>query len=172
MKKRKVDALVLPGQLPLNFDVFAVDVSVAQPADGENALDSGIRQIVNGVLERCLDKGLSRDRVADRLTESLSRPVAKAQLDQWAAPSQADRRIPVDVWMALMQIAQDYSPLDWMALHFDRRVLTSSEAMLAEFGAMAMLDRHIRSKQRTIESLMDEKLLEQVMARIQAKSAR
>jgi hypothetical protein len=172
MKKRKVDALVLPGQLPLNFDVFAIDLPVVQPTDGENALDGGIRQVVNGVLERCLDKGLSRERVADRLSETLSRPVAKAQLDQWAAPSQADRRVPVDVWMALMQIAQDFTPLEWMAMQFDRRVLTSDEAMLAEFGAMAVLDRHIRSKQRSIESLMDEKLLSQVMARIQSKSAR
>lgn len=172
MKKRKVNALVLPGQLPLNFDVFAVDLPVVESVEGENPLDSGIRQVVNGVLERCLDSGLSRERVADRLTETLSRPVAKAQLDQWAAPSQADRRIPVDVWMALMRIAQDFSPLEWMALQFDRRVLTSDEAKLAEFGAMAVLDRHIRSKQRTIESLMDEKLLGQVMARIQAKSVR
>ncbi|WP_175992341.1 hypothetical protein [Burkholderia vietnamiensis] len=173
MKKRKVDALVLPGQLPLNFDVFAVEAPTALlSAGGDNALDGGIRQVVNGVLERCLDKGLSRERVADRLTESLSRPVAKAQLDQWAAPSQADRRILVDVWMALMQIAQDFAPLDWMALHFERRVLTADEAVLAEFGAMAVLDRHIRSKQRTIEGLMDEKLLSQIMARIQKKSAR
>jgi len=72
----------------------------------------------------------------------------------------------------LMQIAQDYSPLRWMALDFDHRVLTSREAMLAEFGAMAMLDRRARSRQRTIESLTDEKLHEQVMARIQAKSTR
>jgi len=69
-----------------------------------------------------------------------------------------------------MQIAQDYSPLRWMAPHFDHRVLTSREAKLAELGAMAMLDRRARSKQRTIETLTDEKLHEQVMARIQAKS--
>lgn len=174
MKKRTVDALVLPGQLPLNFDVFAPHAAAAilPAAGGENSLDGSIRQVVNGVLERCLDSGLSRERVADRLTETLARPVAKAQLDQWAAPSQADRRIPVDVWMALMEIAKDFSPLDWMALQFDRRVLTADEAMLAEFGAMAVLDRHIRTKQRTIEGLMDEKLLGQIMARIKVKSAR
>lgn len=173
MKKRKVDALVLPGQLPLNFDVFALGQTAPDtPAEGEKTLDGDIRQMVNGILERCLDKGLSRERVADRLTESLARPIAKSHLDQWAAPSQADRRIPVDVWMALMHIAQDFSPLEWMAMNFDRRVLTAEEAMLAEFGAMAVLDRHIRSKQRTIEGLMDEKLLSQIMARIQAKSTR
>jgi hypothetical protein len=172
MRKRKADALVLPGQLPLNFDVFAIESQHgSSPTAGQTELDVGIRQNLNGVLERSGDKGLSRDRIADRLAELLCRPVSKAHVDQWTAPSQADRRVPVDVWMALMTITQDFAPLDWMAMHFERRVLTADEAVLAEFGAMAVLDRHIRSKQRTIEGLMDEKLLSQIMRRIQAKSA-
>ena len=71
-----------------------------------------------------------------------------------------------------MIVADDVVPLEWMAMQFDRKVLTADEAMCAEFGAMAVLDRHIRSKQRTIEGQMDEKLLSQIMNRIQAKSPR
>ncbi|HZZ06873.1 hypothetical protein [Paraburkholderia sp.] len=167
MTKRKPDQTVLPGQLPLAFDVFAIDTPHGLvAAAGENELDAGIRQAVNGLLERCVAKGLSRERVADRLTESLARPVSKAHLDQWVAPSQADRRIPVDVWIALMKISEDFVPLEWMAMHMGRRVLTVDEALCAELGAMAVIDRHLKARSRAIEGQMDEKLLSQLMNRI------
>ena len=173
MRKKRTESAAAITQLPLNFDVFTIDTpSGVVAAAGETELDAGIRQAVNSLLDRCVGKGLSRERVADRLAERLSRPITKAQLDQWVAPSQADRRIPVDVWIALMMVADDVAPLEWMAMQFDRKVLTADEAMCAEFGAMAVLDRHIRSKQRTIEGQMDEKLLGQIMNRIQAKSPR
>lgn len=173
MKKKRTESAAASAQLPLNFDVFTIDTpSGLVAAAGETELDAGIRQAVNSLLERCISNGLSRERVADRLTEHLARPVTKSQLDQWAAPSQVDRRIPVDVWIALMIVTEDVAPLEWMAMQFGRKVLTADEAMCAEFGAMAVLDRHIRAKQRTIEGQMDERLLGQIMNRIQAKSPR
>lgn len=172
MRKRKVDTAVLPGQLPLNFDVFTVEMPHGiVAAAGTNKLDASIRQAFCIVLERAFTKGMSRDRLADQLTELLGRPISKAQLDQWSAPSQADRRLPVDVWITVMTITDDFSPLEWMALNAGRRVLTVDEALCAEFGAMAVLDRHIRAKQKVIEGKMDEKLLGQVMQRIHAQQS-
>ena len=106
MRKKRTESAAAITQLPLNFDVFTIDTpSGVVAAAGETELDAGIRQAVNSLLDRCVGKGLSRERVADRLAERLSRPITKAQLDQWVAPSQADRRIPVDVWIALMMVA-------------------------------------------------------------------
>lgn len=173
MRKRQNGPAVLPGQIPLDFDVFAIETTTGiVAAVGESELDAGIRQAFGSVLERAFAKGQSRERIADSLTACLGRPIGKAQLDQWAAPSQADRRVPVDVWMAVMKVAEDYAPLEWMALHARRRVLTVDEALCAEFGAMAVLERHIRAKQRSIEGRMDAKLLEQIVDRIQAKTGK
>lgn len=167
-KRRQLDRPD-PGakQLALNFDVFAVETPTGVVAvKGENALDAGIRQSLIGTLDAAFGKGLSRDRVADGMATILARPVNKAHLDLWVAPSQADRRIPVDAFMALMDVCQDCAPLDWMAAHFSRKVLTANEALCAEFGAMAVLDRHIRAKQKSIEGQMDEKLFGQLMTKM------
>lgn len=161
-----------PGaQMALNFDVFAVETPDGTVAvSGENALDAAIRRALVTAMDAAVSKGLSRERIADGLTELLARPVSKAHLDQWAAPSQADRRIPVDAMLALMIVCDDYGPLEWMAHRVGRKVLTSDEALCAEFGAMAVLDRHIKAKQRAIEGQMDEKLLGQLMIRIKRAS--
>lgn len=173
MRKKSGAPVVLPGQMPLDFDVFSIESPVTVCAEtGETSLDAGIRQVFASVLERAFDKGQSRERIADALTVSLGRPVGKAQLDQWAAPSQADRRVPVDVWIALMKVVDDYTPLEWMAAGANRRVLTIDEALCAEFGAMAVLERHIRAKQRSIEGRMDAKLLEQIVERIHTKAGK
>lgn len=147
------------GQLSLNFDVFAIETpSGVVAAQGENAFDAGIRQALVAALDAAADKGLSRERVADQISEVLCRNVSKAHLDLWTAPSQADRRIPVDALMAIMEVCGNFGPLEWMAHQAGRKVLTADEALCAEFGAMAVLDRHIKARQRTIEGQMDEKL--------------
>lgn len=154
-------------QLTLNFDVFAIETpSGVVAAQGENILDAGIRQALVVVLDGAFGRGLSRERVAEMMSAGLSRNVSKAHLDLWTAPSQADRRIPVDALMALMAACADYSPLEWMAHHVGRKVLTADEALCAEFGAMAVLDRHIKAKQKAIEGQMDEKLFGQLMNRM------
>ncbi|PFH20816.1 hypothetical protein [Burkholderia sp. JKS000303] len=169
MTKRRQSSRTAPSsdQLALNFDVFAVETPAGVVAvKGENALDAGIRQSLVATLDAAFGKGLSRERVADGMAAILARPVSKAHLDLWVAPSQADRRIPVDAFMALMVVCHDCAPLDWMAAHFTRKVLTADEALCAEFGAMAVLDRHIRAKQKAIEGQMDEKLFGQLMTKM------
>ncbi|MEX3904510.1 hypothetical protein [Paraburkholderia sp. BR14312] len=157
--------------MALNFDVFAIDTPTGTVAvGGENLFDAVIRQGLVEVMEKATASGLSRNRIADRISETLARPVSKAHLDLWAAPSQAERRVPVDALMAIMSVCDDFSPLEQIAHQFGRKVLTADEALCAEFGAMAVLDRHIRAKQRSIEGQMDEKLLGQLMHRIKRAS--
>ena len=158
-------------QLALNFDVFAVSTPSGVVAiKGENLYDAGIRRALAAMLDAAQKRGLSRERVADGMAELLHRPVTKAQIDLWVAPSQAERRIPTDAYMAAMAVCQDVSPLEWQAAHFERRMLTADEALCAEFGAMAVLDRHIRAKQKAIEGQMDEKLFGQLMRKVKRGS--
>lgn len=156
------------GQLSLNFDVFAIDTpSGMVAAQGKNILDAGIRRVLVDLLDGAFARGLSRERVAELISNALGRNVSKAHLDLWTAPSQSDRRIPVDALMATMMVCEDYGPLEWMAHHVGRKVLTANEALCAEFGAMAVLDRHIKAKQKSIENQMDEKLFGHLMSKMQ-----
>ncbi|ENG0235589.1 hypothetical protein [Burkholderia multivorans] len=153
--------------MALNFDVFAIETQTGVVAvKGENMLDAGIRQSLVTALDVAFTKGISRERVAEAMAETLGRPITKAQIDLWVAPSQADRRIPTDAFLALIGACQEFSPLDWIAAHFGRKVLTADEALCAELGAMTVIDRHIKAKQRAIEGQMDEKLLGQIIRRI------
>ncbi|WP_186018584.1 hypothetical protein [Burkholderia gladioli] len=166
-KKRRAASGAPGAQLALNLDVFAIETpSGVVAAAGENHIDAAIRRALVDAMEKAVSKGLSRERIADGITDMLSRPVTKANLDQWAAPSQSERRVPVDAFLALMIVCDDFGPLDWMANHVDRRVLTADEALCAEFGAMAVLDRHIKAKQRAIEGKMDEKLVGSLVHRL------
>ncbi len=167
-RRSRTEKTVAPtSQLALNFDVFAVETPMGAVAvKGENILDAGIRQSLVGALDAAFAKGISRERVAERMTEILCRSVSKASIDLWVAPSQADRRIPTDAFLALIEACGEYGPLDWIATRFDRKVLTSNEALCAELGAMTVIDRHIKAKQRAIEGKMDEQLFGQLLGRI------
>ncbi|MBE5527720.1 hypothetical protein A9J41_09380 [Laribacter hongkongensis] len=167
MGRSKIRPGPQPGQLALNFDVFAVETPAGMVAVvGENPMDAAIRQVLVTVLDDAFKRGLSRDRVAGGMAEKLARNVTKKHLDLWVAPSQEDRRIPTDALMALMMVCEDYRPIEWMAHHLGRKVLTADEALCAEFGAMAVLDRHIKAKQRSIEGRMDEKLFGHLVNKI------
>lgn len=170
-RQKKQESAVDTRQLALSFEVFAIDTPTGVvAAAGENMYDAAIRQGLVTVLDAAVAVGLSRERVADRMSEILGRAVNKSHIDLWTAPSQADRRIPVDAFMALMAVCQNFSLLDWMAHHFERRVLTEEEALCAELGAMAVLERHIKAKQKAVEGKMDEKVLGAVMTRIKKAS--
>ncbi|WP_156952599.1 hypothetical protein [Microvirgula aerodenitrificans] len=167
MAKRRRIAPPSPVDGQLNLDLFAIETPTGIVAtQGDNVWDAGIRQSLVAVLDVAFSRGQSRERVADRMSDVLGRSVNKSHLDLWTAPSQSDRRIPVDALMALMTVCDDCSPLEWMAHHFGRKVLTADEALCADFGAMAVLDRHIRAKQKAIEGQMDEKLFGQLMHRM------
>lgn len=157
------------GQLDLGLDVFTVALPGGDPTGvvGESAIDAGLRKAIACTLDQAFKSGLSRERVADLMSAALGRPLTKAMLDQWAAPSQTEKRIPADALIALMAATENLTVLEWMAYRFDRRLLTDDEALCAEYGAMAVLDRHIAAKQRNIRGRMDEKLLDQVMLRMQ-----
>lgn len=167
MTTRKGVKSVLPGQMALDFDVFSLN-GLPEPVQTHpsTALDQTIRLALGDLLDRAFDKGQSRDRLANSLTDYLARPVSKAHLDQWAAPSQADRRITLDAWIALMDITSDYTPLELLAIHSQRRVLTVDEAICAQFGALNALEIHIGQQKRDIESRLDQAVMAKIVGRL------
>ena len=167
-KRRKAQS----GQMELGLDVFTITIPGGEPtgAVGDSAIDAGLRKSISCSLDQAFKNGISRDRVADLMTDALGRTITKTMLDQWAAPSQTEKRIPADALMALIKVCSSLTILEWMACYFNRRLLTEEEALCAEYGAMAVLDRHITAKQRHIRNQMDETLLDSVMQRMNQRA--
>ncbi|EPY01878.1 hypothetical protein, partial [Magnetospirillum fulvum] len=76
---------------------------IAQPANATTApalaedFDRAMRDAVATTLDDAARRPtapLRREAVAEAMSNLLGRRVSKTQLDQWAAPSQDDRRIP------------------------------------------------------------------------------
>lgn len=162
-----------PNQMSLNLDVFTIETPTGIiGAAGESEIDAGLRSAIATTLDNAFSKRLTRDRVADLMAEKLGRSVTKTQLDQWAAPSQSDKRMPADALIAMIEVCDDFAAVNWVAHRNARRVLTENEAVCAEFGAMAVMEKHVRARQRKLEGQMDEALLGQVMDRMNLNQGR
>lgn len=149
------------GQLQLQFFLNPVPEVDVQALRSVSHCDAVVRGGLAQVLE-----GRDREALAAELTERLARSITKATLDQWCAPSQADRRPHVDAWLAIMQITGDVSPLELAAASLGRRVLTIDEALLAEYGAQALMSMQAKARQKQIEGQMDETLFKSIMGRV------
>lgn len=103
---------------------------------------------------------MDRDQVAASMSLILGRRVSKVQLDQWSAPSQADRRIHADALRALCIVTGDWRAFHHFVEACGFKALTPQEAVCAEFGALHAVRRHLDAKARSLagdmEGLVDD----------------
>lgn len=159
MSKRK-GATPDPRQSAFGFFMKPSDA----PANPENTearaedFDLAIRDAVATTLDAAARRNLgtmTREQVAEAMARRLGRRVSKTQLDQWSAPSQEDRRIPVDALWALGQITGDWRVLHVLVEACGFKALTPQEAMCAEFGALAAVRRNIDQRARALTGDME-----------------
>lgn len=134
----------------------AQKAEVKHPKAGE--FDRAVRDQVAQTLEDTARRDVapqSRDQVAAAMSTLLGRRISKTQLDQWAAPSQDDRRLPVDALWALGRVTGDWRVLHCLVDASGFRALTPEEAVCAEFGALFAVKRHIDSRARELTGDMD-----------------
>lgn len=144
---------------PHTLDIFAEPVSIGYGEDvtGRGPLANRITRLIKHVLDEAADAGQCRNDIAVALGKKLDRVVTKAQLDKWTAPSATDHRIPLDAFIALIEVTDDMKMLgfvpslfgyaavsnafvDWMRL---QQIEEQEEALLAE---RAILQRRVRSR--------------------------
>lgn len=165
MAKPRKNASPDEKQLTLQFFVGNDAIAAAvEETGGDNPFDAALRRSLGDVLE-----GLDRDAIARKVSELLQRPVSKAQLDQWCAPSQAGRRIHGDALIAVSLATARFGLLHCIAERLGFKALTTQEALCAEYGAQAVMERHARTRQKKIEAQMDETLLSQLLHKMQGQ---
>lgn len=99
---------------------------------------------------------MDRDQVAAAMSLILGRRVSKVQLDQWSAPSQADRRIHADALRALCLATGDWRTFHHFVEACGFKALTPQEAVCAEFGALHAVRRHLDAKARSLAGDMED----------------
>lgn len=166
-KNSKKKGRISPNQMALQLEVFAIETPGGTlAAAGDCEIDAGLRKMIATTLDNAYKNRLTRERVADMMSEQLGRQITKVQLDQWAAPSQTDKRMPADALLAMIETCNDFSAIEWVAHRNGRRVLTEDEALCAEFGAMALVAQQARAQQKRIEGQMDEALVSNILQRV------
>lgn len=143
----------------ISFEFFAPSPAPESAPDRSALaapLDRTLRHLVAETLDHAHASGRDREAVAAAMSARLGRKVSKTQLDQWAAPSQPDRRIPADALGALCAATQDWRALHGFVEACGFRALTPQEAICAEFGALHAVRRHLDQKARAIAGDMED----------------
>lgn len=160
------------GQMTLNFFLDDVQQEPAQLSTSASDYDAGLRKTLNDTLQRAAAKGLEREQIASQVSQKLGRPISKAQLDQWCAPSQAGRRLPADVMVAICKVLSEPGLLHYMNAALGFKALTVEEALCAEYGALALMERHVRSQRKSVSQLMDGDLQDSLLKKINRNIAK
>lgn len=155
MSKRKTSQ---PDPRQGDFGFFIAPPAATAPAPAED-FDRAMRDAVAATLDDASRRNaapLRREAVAEAMSKLLVRRVSKTQLDQWAAPSQDDRRIPADALRALGQVTGDWRALHVLVEACGFKALTPEEAVCAEFGALHAVRRRIDQRARELTGDMED----------------
>ena len=131
---------------PLTRDLFdwqppRVAVGYSDDVVGRGPLDNRIARLIGQALRDARDEGLTRARVAQRMSEYLRRTVSEAMLNKWSSEGSEDHRIPLDAFIALVHATGARDLLGFAPAEFG---LTVIEHEYAEIIEDQLLDEHIK----------------------------
>lgn len=135
---------------PLTKDLFSWEppkVAVGYSADviGRGRLDNKISRLIGHALRDAReDHGLSRETVAQKMSDYLGREVSSSILYKWTSESSEGHRIPLDAFIALVHATGAKDLLGFVPGEFGLTVIESEYAELIEDR---LLEEHIEEMQ-------------------------
>lgn len=129
---------------------------------------------IDGALRDALGKAIrdcpkSRAQIASEMTILLFGGAAERgevtvhMLNAWTAPSREAWRFPLAFLPALVGVTGATALLDWLAGLCGCRVVVGDEAMLAELGAIALVEKHYQKRRRAIERALPDALQDKLL---------
>lgn len=117
----------------LNWQPPQVAAAYPQEVTGRGSLDSriarGIAQAMGDARDR---KSLSREDLAEKISERLGRRVSAEQLYKFSSEASERHRIPLDVFMALVAIADAVELINLIAAEHGLAAIPSKYAPVVE----------------------------------------
>lgn len=123
---------------PLTKDLFTWEppkVAVGYSADviGRGRLDAKIARLISHALRDARDEqGMSRETVAQKISDFLGRKVSADMLYKWTSESSEDHRIPLDAFIALVHATGARDLLGFVPGEFGLTVIEDEYAELIE----------------------------------------
>jgi hypothetical protein len=140
---------------PLTKDLFEwqppkVAVGYSDDVIGRGRLDSKIARLIGQALRDARDEGLTRVQIAKGMTEYLGRAISEAMLNKWSSESSEDHRIPLDAFVALVEVTGAKDLLGFVPGMFGLTVIEDQYADLIE---EQLLEEHITEMEARKQAL-------------------
>ena len=140
---------------PLTKDLFEwqppkVAVGYSDDVIGRGRLDSKIARLIGQALRDARDEGLTRVQIAKGMIEYLGRAISEAMLNKWSSESSEDHRIPLDAFVALVEVTGAKDLLGFVPGMFGLTVIEDQYADLIE---EQLLEEHITEMEARKQAL-------------------
>lgn len=127
---------------PLTKDLFdyqppKVAVGYSAEVTGRGPLDNRISRLIGHALRDAREDGLSRADIARKVSAYLGRSISEAMLNKWTSESSEDHRIPLDVFIALVDATGAKDLLGFIPGLFGLTVIENEYAELIEARLLA-----------------------------------
>lgn len=135
----------------LTGDLFANDIE----RPGALGCQVEIMACMALAMERARERGLTRERIAERMSYLLGEKISKETLDGYAAPSHRDRELSFKRAMAFdAAIGEDVM----LSLHAEklggRHVVSADDAALLEWARLHHEERQLAARKKAIEAVL------------------
>jgi transcriptional regulator with XRE-family HTH domain len=136
------------------LDQIALEFDLPRPLPEELGtldLDAPLRAIlIDAIAHARQQRGLTRERIADRMTELTGIHVSKAMLDAWTAESRTAHRFPMQ-WAAAFELATGTLALTaWLAQSRGCQLLSPADVIDAELGRLDRQTTELREKRKKL----------------------
>jgi hypothetical protein len=115
----------------------------APAVPGSDHLGPVVRGVITRVIHNCR---LSREQIADRMSEALGTRVTARMLNDWTADSKELHRFPLEFVLAFCRAVDDWSLLSSVVERCGVRVISNQEARMLEF-AQASLSKELADRE-------------------------
>ncbi|WP_029005723.1 hypothetical protein [Azorhizobium doebereinerae] len=121
------------------------------PSDEETRgpLDLVITRLISTAIRK---SERSREDIAQQMSAYLGRSVSKDTLDAWASPAKANNRIPLDAFVALIEVTADHDLLGWLPSQHGYVVVPAKYADLIELHLLEEREAEIARRKAMVSA--------------------
>jgi transcriptional regulator with XRE-family HTH domain len=141
------------------LDQIALEFNLPRPlpaAEGALALSDDLCFVLAAAIETARQQhGLTRARIAERMSELTRSAISRAMLDAWTAPSRKGYRFPLELLPAFECATHSLAVTTWLANARGCRLLTPADVVDAELGKLDREAAMLKEKRRRLVQLRD-----------------
>lgn len=128
-----------------------VAVGYTQDVAGRGSLDSKISRLIGRALRDSKDeRDLTRAEIARRMTAYLNRSISEAMLNKWSSESSDEHRVPLDAFIALIEVTDAKALLGFVPSLFGHAVVPERYADIIEIHLIEEHERDIAARKSAL----------------------